>query len=115
MSQVLDISGVPRRSFLKSLSQFSTNIEEQEKLIELSSAEGTDLYFDYIVRAKRNYVEVLEDFRSCRPSLHWLLQMIPMLAPRKYSIASSSRLLPNQVCIYVYMYVCMHVCIYVCM
>jgi sulfite reductase alpha subunit-like flavoprotein len=86
----LDISGNPRRSFFTQLSQWATSEEEAEKLVELASPEGTDLYHDYVIREKRNYVEVLEEFRSARPPLERLLEMIPPLQPRHYSIASSS-------------------------
>lgn len=84
----LDLCGVPRRSFFDGLARFATNAEEQEKLLELASAEGTDLYYDYCVREKRGYFEVLEEFRSARPPLCRLLELVPPLQPRHYSIAS---------------------------
>lgn len=59
------ISGIPQREYFEALAQFSDNEDEQEKLIELSSGEGTDLFYDYCIKEKRNYIEVLEDFRSC--------------------------------------------------
>ena len=71
------------------MAAFATIEEEKEKLLELSSGEGTDLYWDYCVRERRNYVEVLEDFRSVRPPLEKLLEHIPVVRPRLYSIASS--------------------------
>lgn len=88
-SRYLDIAGIPKRSFFEQLSLFATNKDEQDKLFEISSAEGTDLYFDYCLKERRNYVEVMEEFRSARPPLHRLLEMIPILQPRHYSIASS--------------------------
>mmetsp|Transcript_34266 Transcript_34266/g.47066 ORF Transcript_34266/g.47066 Transcript_34266/m.47066 type:complete len:396 (-) Transcript_34266:77-1264(-) len=84
----LDIGGVPTRSFFEELSVFATSEEEREKLQELSSGAGTDLFFDYCVREKRSYCEVLEDFKSARPPLERLLEMIPVIRPRQYSIAS---------------------------
>ena len=84
----LDLCGVPRRSFFDGLARFATNAEEQEKLLELASAEGTDLYYDYCVREKRGYLEVLEEFRSARPPLSRLLELVPPMQPRHYSIAS---------------------------
>lgn len=93
----LDITGNPRRSFFTQLSQWATSEEEAEKLVELASPEGTDLYHEYVIREKRNYVEVLEEFRSARPPLVRLLEMIPPLQPRHYSIASSSISFSTQV------------------
>lgn len=88
-TKVLDVGAIPTRSFFEEMAAFATIGEEKEKLLELSSGEGTDLYWDYCVRERRNYVEVLEDFRSVRPPLAKLLEHIPVVRPRQYSIASS--------------------------
>ena len=64
-------------------------------MLELSSGPGTDLYWDYCVRERRNYVEVLEDFKSARPPLEKLLELIPVVRPRQYSIASSPSVQPD--------------------
>lgn len=93
---ILDICGTPQRSYFEGLAPYATSDEEKEKLLEISSAEGMDIYYKYIIREKRNYVEVLEDFRSCRPPLHKLLELIPVIQPRQYSIASYARLLPSR-------------------
>ena len=45
----LDIAGRPKRSFFESLAVYALNSEEKNKLLELSSAEGTDLFFDYCI------------------------------------------------------------------
>lgn len=89
LTRYLDIAGSPRRTFFRLLSAHATKEEEREKLMELSSAEGFSLFHEYVVREKRNYLEVLVEFPSARPPLSWLLGMIPPLQPRHYSIASS--------------------------
>ena len=90
----LDLCGLPRRSFFQGLAPFATDADERDKLLELASPEGTDLYYDYCVREKRSYVEVLEEFRSARPPLERLLELLPPLQPRHYSIASSGHCAP---------------------
>eukprot|EP00947_MAST-08B_sp_MAST-8B-sp1_P004185 g4185.t1 len=55
----LDVLGKPKRHFLEVLSLFAEDDEQREKLLELSSAEGADLYHDYVYRERRSYVEVL--------------------------------------------------------
>lgn len=85
----IDLSGMPRRSFFIGLVEFATNEEEREKLEELASAEGASLYYEYCQRERRNYVEVMEEFPSARPPLHKLLELLPILQPRHYSVASS--------------------------
>jgi sulfite reductase alpha subunit-like flavoprotein len=97
LSSFLDIGGLPQRGFFEGLALHTSNEEEKEKLTELSSAEGTDLYYDYCVREKRNYIEALEDFRSARPCLAKLLELLPLLQPRHYSIANSGMVCQDEV------------------
>ncbi|CAM9822019.1 unnamed protein product [Chrysoparadoxa australica] len=85
----LDIQGRPSRMFFERLSVHATNEEEREKLLELSSQEGADLLQEYAVREKRSYVEVLREFPSCRPTLAYILELVPRLRPRHFSLASS--------------------------
>ena len=40
-------------------------------------------------------LEVLQDFKSAQPPLEWLLQTVPHLKPRQFSIASSLSKHPN--------------------
>ena len=42
-------------------------------------------------------LQVLEDFPSARVPLHWLLQIVPRLQPRYFSIASSLAAHPGEV------------------
>lgn len=93
----LDITGVPQRSFFEQLSFYTTNSEETEKLIELSSGEGVDLYQQYCVKERRGYIEILSEFKSCEISLDRLIELIPPLHPRYYSIASSGAINYNEV------------------
>ncbi|CAK4741231.1 hypothetical protein LEN26_018235 [Aphanomyces euteiches] len=93
----LDVFGTPRRSFFERLSLFASDPEEKEKLLELASPPGADLLHDYCTRERRTYIEVLQDFPSCRVPLEFLVEMIPRLAPRAYSISSSSSLHKGQV------------------
>lgn len=87
-SYALDICGIPQRSYFEGIAPFAESHEEKDKLMELASAEGMDVFYDYVIREKRNYIEVLEDFRSCRPPLEKLLELLPIIQPRQYSIAS---------------------------
>lgn len=43
----------------------------------------------------RTVLEVLQDFKSAQPPLQWLLQTVPHLKPRQFSIASSLRKHPG--------------------
>jgi FAD binding domain len=47
--------------------------------------------------AGRTVLEVLQDFPSARPPVEWLLQTVPRLRPRLFSISSAQSAAPTQV------------------
>jgi len=53
--------------------------DEREKLSEIASIDENDLFYEYCIREKRSYTEVLSDFPSSSPPLDYLLQLIPVL------------------------------------
>ena len=79
--------------------------DQREKLISLSEQSGAALYADYIIRNKRNWVDLFYDFDSLFfdwqtgannvPSKRTLfavaslISLLPSIAPRHFSIASS--------------------------
>ncbi|KAJ2967852.1 hypothetical protein NQ176_g9469 [Zarea fungicola] len=60
----IDITAIPRRAFLKSMSFFSTDDNHKERLLEFNMPEYIDEYFDYATRSRRTIIEVLEEFTS---------------------------------------------------
>ncbi|CAI8025626.1 NADPH-dependent diflavin oxidoreductase 1 [Geodia barretti] len=95
----LDISSVPRRSFFDLLAQFASSEREKERLLEFSSTEGQEDYYSYCWRPRRTILEVLADFPSAAADLDpsYLLELIPALQPRAFSIASSLAAHPGSV------------------
>ena len=118
VTHYLDFMSVPRRSFFELLAHFASSERERERLAEFSSTEGqvcswscSDLththtlslslspcvclqedYYSYCRRPRRTILEVLMDFPSAVGGLEmsYLLELIPALQPRAFSIASSS-------------------------
>ncbi|XP_044295984.1 NADPH-dependent diflavin oxidoreductase 1 isoform X2 [Varanus komodoensis] len=99
VSQYLDITRVPRRSFFKLLSYFSPNELEREKLQEFSSAEGQEDLHAYCNRPRRTLLEVLCDFPHTTSAIPcgYLLELIPRIRPRAFSIASSMQARPDRI------------------
>lgn len=89
VSAQLDLSTIPRRSFFERLAPFSSDAMQKGKLMEFASVEGADLLTQYAYREKRTILMVLRDFPSARPPLNDLIDMIPVLRSRPFSIASS--------------------------
>lgn len=93
-----DLQCVPRRYFFELLAKFSTDELEQEKLEELSSSEGQQDLFTYCNRPRRTLVEVLYDFSksAAQVPIEYLFDLIPVIKPRAFSIASSLKVNPQQ-------------------
>ncbi|XP_053552200.1 NADPH-dependent diflavin oxidoreductase 1 [Bombina bombina] len=99
VERYLDICSVPRRSFFELLSHFSPDEMEREKLQEFSSASGQDELYTYCNRLRRTTLEVLIDFphTTCCIPADYLLDLIPRMRPRAFSIASSLQAHPNRI------------------
>ncbi|XP_047379875.1 NADPH-dependent diflavin oxidoreductase 1 isoform X4 [Sciurus carolinensis] len=98
VSQYLDIASVPRRSFFELLACLSLHELEREKLLELSSAQGQEDLCEYCSRPRRTILEVLCDFPHTAGAIppDYLLDLIPQIRPRAFSIASSLLVHPRR-------------------
>ncbi|KAM4647594.1 NADPH-dependent diflavin oxidoreductase 1 isoform 3-T3 [Amazona ochrocephala] len=99
VTHYLDISCVPRRSFFQLLSCFSTSELEREKLQEFSSTQGQEELYSYCNRPRRSTLEVMWDFphTTCAIPPEYLLDLIPRIRPRAFSIASSMLAHPDRI------------------
>ena len=99
LSHYVDISGLPRTHVLKELAQYSSdeNIKVQLNLMAANSNEGRNIYNEFIVNSCRNIVHVLEDLPSCKPTIDHLLELLPRLQPRFYSISSSPKIFKDSI------------------
>lgn len=84
----VDLTAVPRRSFLRSISHFASDQDQRERLVEFTTAEFLDDYFDYATRSRRTIIEVLDDFSSVRVPPERLLDVFPLIRGRDFSIAN---------------------------
>ncbi|RLN02193.1 hypothetical protein BBJ28_00001262 [Nothophytophthora sp. Chile5] len=97
LTRYLGINGAPRKGPLKQLAFFASDPAESAELQRLASKEGKDQYQTWVVDDERSFVDVLEHFRSVQLPLKALLQIVPFLAPRYYTISSSSLVNPQRV------------------
>lgn len=85
----LDIMSIPKRTFFALAWHFSESHErEQEKLFELSTLEGLEDLHDYANRPRRSILEVITEFDSLKIPIEYILDLIPPIRPRLFSIAS---------------------------
>jgi len=87
-----DINAIPKRQFIQKLCEMCPNALEKSRLeYFLGSEEGESDLIQYTIREKRSILLVFRDFPSIRPSLSQLIQIMPRIRPRAFSIASSNR------------------------
>ncbi|XP_060464106.1 NADPH-dependent diflavin oxidoreductase 1 isoform X1 [Panthera onca] len=91
VSHYLDVASVPRRSFFELLACLSPHELEREKLLQFSAPQGQEELYSYCNRPRRTVLEVLCDFPHTAGAVpaDYLLDLIPPIRPRAFSIASS--------------------------
>ncbi|KAI3712928.1 hypothetical protein L1987_71498 [Smallanthus sonchifolius] len=90
-------SASPRRYFFEVMSFYASAQHEKERLEYFASPEGRDDLYQYNQKERRTVLEVLEDFPSVNMPFEWLVELIPPLKTRAFSISSSILAHPNQV------------------
>nr|XP_054769944.1 NADPH-dependent diflavin oxidoreductase 1-like [Lytechinus pictus] len=95
----LDINSIPRRSFFEMLAHHARNDLEREKFQEFDTAEGQQELYSYCNRPRRTILEVLQDFPHVSATIpfEYLLDIIPAIQPRAFSIASSPTAHPGEI------------------
>lgn len=87
----LDITAVPKRSFLRALVHYTSEELEKERLVELTSPGNTDDFYDYTFRPRRTILEVLSDFPSVKIPFERVIDCFPVIRGREFSIANGAQ------------------------
>ncbi|XP_054725554.1 methionine synthase reductase [Anastrepha obliqua] len=85
----LNLHAIPKKQFLNSLANCCGNTDEREFLSCLSSKEGSPYYNELILQRGLTLLELMELCPSCKPTLEVLIEHLPRLLPRPYSIANN--------------------------
>lgn len=88
----LDLTAIPRRSFFSKIAQFSQNQVQKARLFEFAQPQFLDELYDYTSRPRRSILEVLQEFDSVRIPWQWAANVLPELRGRQFSIASGGQL-----------------------
>ncbi|KXJ28988.1 NADPH--cytochrome P450 reductase [Exaiptasia diaphana] len=90
----VDITSTVKTHVLRELAEYAKDEKEKSFLMNISDSteEAKHQYNDWIVKSHRHIVAVLEDLPSLRPPLGHILELLPRLHCRYYSISSSSKL-----------------------
>lgn len=93
----VDFQGWPRRSFFRQAALLAKNDIHAQRLAYFASAEGVRDGMTYAKTEQHSCLEALRDFPSVRPPLDRLLELVPKLGPRHFSIASAPSAHPQKI------------------
>lgn len=85
----LALHAVPQKQFLSALANCTSDAKERSFLASLSSKQGASHYQKLIFERGLNVLDLLELCTSCLPPLALLVEHLPRLLPRPYSMANS--------------------------
>lgn len=96
LTEHLDMTAIPRRSFFSLISQFTEDQFHKDRLLEFTKPEYIDELYDYTTRPRRSILEVLQEFESVKIPWQWAANVLPKLRGRQFSIASGGQLKATQ-------------------
>ncbi|KAI0438345.1 sulfite reductase flavoprotein component [Xylaria telfairii] len=97
LTQGIDIFGKPPKRFYEQLAEHATDDLEKKKLASLGAQEGAEEFKRRSEVDTITFADILEEFKSARPSFPELVRLVGPLKRREYSIASAQAVSPNAV------------------
>lgn len=85
----VDLHTPAKKLFLKSLLRFVGDAQEWDRLEKIASPSCSTEYSDLVGGVGATFLGLLEEFPSCNPTIGAVLEHLPPLQARAYSIASS--------------------------
>jgi len=93
---LVDVRSVPKKGFLRTLAQFCGDEGEKRRLLELSSKQGAKDYDAFVRQPSLGIIDILLAFPSANPPIQRLIENLPRLQARSYSISSSPLRCPGR-------------------
>ncbi|KAK5980782.1 Methionine synthase reductase [Trichostrongylus colubriformis] len=84
----LDIRRTPGRPILRVLAESATDEGEKRRLLELTSAQGLAEFNTFVRQPGLSLADILFAFPSVHPPADRLIELLPRLIPRSYSVSS---------------------------
>ncbi|XP_034828978.1 methionine synthase reductase [Maniola hyperantus] len=91
LTHCVDLRGVLKKLFLLTLSRHTKDDKEKRTLEYLCSKEGAVAYTTHILNKHICLLDIFTIFPSCKPPVEVILEHLPRLLPRPYSIANCDK------------------------
>lgn len=91
----LEIRSVPSKALVRVMAEHTADPQEKRRLQELCSKQGTGDYTKFVREPNLSLLDLLNTFPSCKPPFERLLELLPRLKARPYSVSSSPLENPN--------------------
>ncbi|XP_054724199.1 methionine synthase reductase-like isoform X2 [Uloborus diversus] len=85
----VEIRSVPKKILLRILAEYTEDVQEKLCLLYMSCASGSQFYSDFVRKPSLCILDILSMFKTCYPPVDRLIEHLPPLKPRFYSVASS--------------------------
>eukprot|EP01134_Creolimax_fragrantissima_P006496 CFRG6496T1 len=95
--QILDVRSLPKKSFLRFLSECTKDDTERNCLLVLAGRSGSNIFIEEIAEKHLSLLDLLTIFPSVDPTLPRLLEFLTPLHPRYYSASSCPESHPHSV------------------
>ena len=93
----VDFRSVPKKPLLRILVEYTEDPAEKRRLKELVSKEGSSEYYRFVRELNLTLLDMLIIFQSCKPPVTALLEHLPQLQARPYSVISSPLCDPKKI------------------
>ncbi|EJD00965.1 assimilatory sulfite reductase [Fomitiporia mediterranea MF3/22] len=97
LQQQIDLFGKPPKSFYADLANHATSKNDKLTLQFVGSPEGSSMFKKLSEKDTVTFADVLLMYKSARPSIEVLCEMIGDIKPRHYSIASAQSVVGDRV------------------
>ena len=95
LTSSVEVRATCKKSLLRALAEVARDENEKRRLEELCSRQGAQDHLKFVLKHNICVLDVLHNFPSCRPSADLLLQHLPALKARSYSVVDSPDVSPR--------------------
>jgi sulfite reductase (NADPH) flavoprotein alpha-component len=97
LQQQVDLFGKPPKNFYAELANHATSKNDKLTLQFIGSPEGSSMFKKLSEKDTVTFADVLLQYKSARPGIEMLCELIGDIKPRHYSIASAQSVVGNRV------------------